>query len=41
MTPLPGMFGIGQGFSLETSDPSVNAEQRRGAKADSVGVYIK
>lgn len=39
--PIPGLFGIGQGYSLETSDLSVNAEQRIGAKADSVGLYIK
>ena len=35
------MYGIGQGFSLPTSDSSVQAEQRLGAKADSVGLYIK
>ena len=39
--PIPGLFGIGQGYSLETSDLAVNAEQRVGAKADSVGLYIK
>lgn len=38
---IPGMYGIGQGFSLATSDLSVQAEQRQGAKADSVGLYIK
>jgi hypothetical protein len=41
LKPITGLYGIGQGFSLETSDSSVNAEQRRGAKADSVGLYIK
>jgi len=39
--PLPGLFGVGQGYSLATSDPSVQAEMRPGAKADSVGLYIK
>ena len=39
--PITGLYGIGQGYSLPTSDPSVQAEQRYGAKADSVGLYIK
>jgi hypothetical protein len=38
---ITGLYGIGQGYSLPTSDPSVQAEQRYGAKADSVGLYIK
>jgi len=39
--PIPGLYGIGQGYSLPTNDPSVQAESRYGAKADSVGLYIK
>jgi hypothetical protein len=39
--PIHGLFGIGQGYALATNDPSVQAEQRIGAKADSVGLYIK
>ena len=39
--PVPGLYGIGQGFSLSTSDHSVQAELRPGGKADSVGLYIK
>lgn len=39
--PIQGLFGIGQGYSLSTSDNSVQAELRPGAKADSVGLYIK
>ena len=39
--PIAGLFGIGQGYSLATSDPMVQAEMRPGAKADSVGLYIK
>jgi hypothetical protein len=35
------LYGIGQGFSLETSDYTINAEARKGAKADSVGLYTK
>ena len=38
---IMGVYGIGQGYSLDTSDPSVNAEKRGGAKADSVGLYLK
>lgn len=41
MRKIQGIYGIGQGYSIDTSDPSVNAEQRKGAKADSVGLYIK
>ena len=36
-----GLYGIGQGYSLATNDSSVQAEQRHGSKADSVGLYIK
>jgi hypothetical protein len=39
--PINGLFGIGQGFSLATSDNSIQAEQRTGAQADSVGLYMK
>ena len=39
--PIPGLYGIGQGYSLSTSDNSVQAELRPGGKADSVGLYIK
>ena len=39
--PIAGLYGIGQGYSLATSDPLVQAELRPGAKADSVGLYIK
>ena len=39
--PISGLYGIGQGYSLATSDPLVQAELRPGAKADSVGLYIK
>ena len=38
---IQGLYGIGHGFSLKTSDPSINAEQRKGLKADSVTVYLK
>lgn len=39
--PITGLYGIGQGYSLATSDMTVQAELRQGAKADSVGLYIK
>jgi len=39
--PISGLYGIGQGYSLATNDLSVQAEPRIGAKADSVGLYIK
>ena len=39
--PIYGLFGIGQGYSLATSDLSVQAEMRPGAKADSFGLYMK
>ena len=38
---IPGLYGIGQGYSLSTSDNAVQAELRPGGKADSVGLYIK
>ena len=41
LKPIPGLFGIGQGYSLATSNAMVQAELRPGAKADSVGLYIK
>jgi hypothetical protein len=39
--PIPNIFGIGMGYSLKTSDMSLNAEMRPFARADSVGVYFK
>ena len=39
--PILGLFGIGQGYSLATSDLTVQAEMRPGAKADSFGLYMK
>ena len=39
--PILGLFGIGQGYSLATSDLTVQAEMRPGAKADSFGLQMK
>jgi hypothetical protein len=36
-----GLFGIGLGYSLKTTDNLVQAEQKQTAKADSVGLYVK
>ena len=36
-----GIFGIGIGYSLKTTDNLVQAEQKPTAKADSVGLYVK
>jgi hypothetical protein len=36
-----GIFGIGLGYSLKTTDNLVQAEQKATAKADSVGLYVK
>ena len=36
-----GIFGIGLGYSLKTTDNLVQAETKITAKADSVGLYVK
>jgi hypothetical protein len=36
-----GIFGIGLGYSLKTTDNLVQAEAKPTAKADSVGLYVK
>lgn len=36
-----GIYGIGLGYSLKTTDNLVQAEQKSTAKADSVGLYVK
>lgn len=36
-----GLFGIGLGYSLKTTDHHVQAESKITAKADSVGLYVK
>ncbi len=36
-----GLFGIGLGYSLKTTDHHVQAETKLTAKADSVGLYVK
>jgi hypothetical protein len=38
---VPGLFGIGQGYSLSASDGFIQAEKSFGAKSDSVGLYLK
>ena len=38
---ISGLYGIGQGYSLGCGDHFVQAETRPGAKADSVGLYIR
>lgn len=36
-----GIFGIGLGYSLKTTDNLVQAEMKATSKADSVGLYVK
>jgi len=36
-----GIFGIGIGYSLKTTDNLVQAEMKATSKADSVGLYVK